>query len=171
MPVPTVTVRRVAELRAAGQPVALLDVRTETEFAAVHAEGATNTPLDRLDPAVVPAGPLFVICKMGARSHKACEKLLAAGVADVANVEGGTDAWLAAGLPVIRGKKAVSLKRQVRIVAGSLVLLGAALAWLVHPAFIGLSAFIGAGLLFAGVTDTCGMGSVLARMPWNRRPT
>jgi len=72
------------------------------------------------------------------------------------------------GLPVVRGKKAISLERQVRIAAGFLVLLGALLGWLVHPAFIGLSAFIGAGLVFAGVTDTCGMGMLLARMPWNQ---
>lgn len=74
------------------------------------------------------------------------------------------------GLPIVRGKKAVSLERQVRIAAGSLVLLGVALAWLVDPAFIGLSAFVGAGLIFAGITDRCGMAMLLARMPWNRCP-
>ncbi len=73
------------------------------------------------------------------------------------------------GCPVdVRGKKTISLERQVRIAAGLLVLLGALLGWLVHPAFIGLSAFIGAGLLFSGITDTCGMGMILARMPWNQ---
>jgi hypothetical protein len=72
------------------------------------------------------------------------------------------------GLPVVRGKKAISLERQVRIAAGLLVLLGALLGWLVHPALVGLSAFVGAGLVFAGVTDTCGMGLLLARMPWNQ---
>ena len=84
------------------------------------------------------------------------------------NVEGGTLAWEQAGLPVVRGKKAMSLERQVRIAAGSLVVLGTALGAFVHPGFLGLSAFVGAGLVFAGVTDTCGMGMVLARMPWNR---
>jgi hypothetical protein len=69
---------------------------------------------------------------------------------------------------VVRGKKAISLERQVRIAAGSLTFLGAALGAFVHPAFIGLSAFVGAGLIFAGVTDTCGMGMILARMPWNQ---
>ncbi|MBO0696981.1 MAG: DUF2892 domain-containing protein, partial [Zavarzinella sp.] len=97
--------------------------------------------------------------------------LLAAGCPDVMNVEGGTAAWAAAGLPVVRGRKAVSLERQVRIAAGLLVVLGAVLGWLVHPAFVGLSAFVGAGLVFAGVTDTCGMGMLLARMPWNRSCT
>jgi rhodanese-related sulfurtransferase len=86
----------------------------------------------------------------------------------VVNVEGGTVACAAAGLPVVRGRKAVSLERQVRIAAGLLVVLGVALGWLVHPALVGLSAFVGAGLVFAGVTDTCGMGMLLARMPWNR---
>ena len=66
------------------------------------------------------------------------------------------------------GKKAISLERQVRIATGLLVLLGAILGWLVHPAFVGLSAFVGAGLVFAGVTDTCGMGMLLAGMPWNQ---
>ena len=68
----------------------------------------------------------------------------------------------------VRSEKAISLERQVRIVAGLLVLLGTALGWFVHPAFIGLSAFVGAGLVFAGITDTCGMGMILARMPWNQ---
>ena len=111
---------------------------------------------------------MYVICRSGSRGRQACEKFLAAGFTDVANVEGGTQACVEAGLPVVRGKKAISLERQVRIAAGSLVLLGVLLGWLVHPAFLGLSAFVGAGLVFAGVTDTCGMGMMLARMPWNQ---
>jgi rhodanese-related sulfurtransferase len=112
--------------------------------------------------------PLYVLCRSGSRGRQACEKLLVAGWPNVVNVEGGTLAWAECGLPVVRGKKAISLERQVRIAAGSLVLLGAVCAWLVHPAFFGLSAFVGAGLVFAGITDTCGMGLMLARMPWNR---
>jgi hypothetical protein len=84
------------------------------------------------------------------------------------NVEGGTLACVEAGLPVKTGKKAISLERQVRIAAGSLVLVGAALGFFVHPYWIGLSAFVGAGLVFAGVTDTCGMAIMLGRMPWNQ---
>lgn len=84
------------------------------------------------------------------------------------SVEGGTLAWEGAGLPVVRGRRVISLERQVRIAAGALVVAGVLLGWLVHPAFLGLSAFVGAGLVFAGVTDTCGMGLLLARMPWNR---
>jgi hypothetical protein len=88
----------------------------------------------------------------------------------VVNVEGGTQAWDEAGLPVVRGQKAISLERQVRIAAGSLVLLGALLGYFAHPYWIALSAFVGAGLVFAGITDTCGMGMLLARMPWNQAP-
>ena len=109
-----------------------------------------------------------MICRSGSRGRQACEKILSAGFANVVNVEGGTLAGEQAGLPEVRGKKAVSLARQVRIAAGSLVVLGTALGAFVHPAFLGLAAFVGAGLVFAGVTDTCGMGMVLARMPWNR---
>ena len=89
-------------------------------------------------------------------------------ITNVVNVEGGTTACVEAGLPVVRGKKAISLERQVRIAAGLLVLLGVLLGFLVHPVLFGLSAFVGAGLVFAGVTDFCGMGMLLARMPWNQ---
>ena len=88
-------------------------------------------------------------------------------------VEGGTKAWAAAGLPVTCGKGVISVERQVRIAAGLLLLTGAALAWFIHPAYVAISAFVGAGLTFAGITDWCGMGLLLARMPWNNvtKPT
>ena len=111
---------------------------------------------------------LFLICQSGGRSMKVCQKLEDAGFEKVTNVEGGTSAWQSAGLPVIEGKRRMSLERQVRIAAGSLVVIGAAIGQFVHPAGFGLSAFIGAGLVFAGVTDTCGMGMMIAKMPWNR---
>jgi rhodanese-related sulfurtransferase len=169
-----ITPQDLAQRQASGQPLELLDVRTPVEFREVHVAFARNVPLDRLDPAAIaaarsgsPEEPLYVICRSGARGEQACAKLAAAGVS-VVNVEGGTSAWLAAGLPVVRGQKAISLERQVRIAAGFLTLLGALLALTVHPYFAGLSAFIGAGLMFAGITDTCGMAMVLARMPWNQ---
>ena len=99
---------------------------------------------------------------------KVCHKLEAAGFEKVVNVEGGTSAWLDTNLPSVAGKKAISLERQVRIAAGSLVVIGVALGHFVAPGWFGLSAFVGAGLVFAGVTDTCGMGMLIARMPWNR---
>ena len=101
----------------------------------------------------------------------AAKKFIDAGITNVVSVEGGTLAWEAAGLPVARGKKTISLERQVRIAAGFLVLTGAVLGYLVNPNFIGISAFVGAGLMFAGITDTCGMGMMLAKMPWNQCDT
>jgi len=162
-------------LRKEGANFELVDVRTPAEFRALHAEPARNLPLDQLHGDALrelaqrsQRHGVYVICQKGGRGRTACEQLRACGAENVVNVEGGTLAWEAAGLPVVRGKQTISLERQVRIAAGSLVLVGAALAWLVHPGFVGLSAFIGAGLVFAGVTDTCGMGLVLAKMPWNR---
>ena len=110
---------------------------------------------------------VYLICRSGSRGRQACEKFLAAGYDNVVNVEGGTLEWERAGLPVVRGRKTVSLERQVRIAAGLLVVMGTGLGAFVHPGFLALSAFVGAGLVFAGITDTCGMGMLLARMPWN----
>ena len=166
---------KFAELSKDGKTIELIDVRTPVEFREVHVEFARNVPLDQLDVQKVMQSrngnanePLYVLCRSGGRGQQACEKFIKAGFSNVINVEGGTMACIDAGLPVVRGKKAISLERQVRITAGSLVLLGAVLGWFVNPAFIGLSAFIGAGLVFAGITDTCGMGMALARMPWNQ---
>ena len=111
--------------------------------------------------------PLYVICRSGSRSTKACEAFVKAGFTNIVNVEGGTSAWDAAGLPVNRGQKAISLERQVRIAAGLLVMASVGLSF-VHPWFLGIAAFVGAGLTFAGITDTCGMGMMLAKMPWNK---
>lgn len=154
------------EVRSGGT---LIDVRTPAEFREVHAEGAENVPLDSLDPAAFAdrPGPLLAICKSGSRSGQAVETLRSKGVRAV-SVDGGTQGWEAADLPVVRGKKTMSLERQVRIAAGGLALLGALLALSVHPYFAGLPAFIGAGLVYAGLSDTCGMSLVLRRMPWNR---
>jgi rhodanese-related sulfurtransferase len=174
MNISTITPRNLAELCNNGDAVKLIDVRTPAEYRHVHAEHARNVPLDKLDPVVLMQAhngseqPFYLICHSGARSQQACEKFFSVGYTNVISVEGGTKAWDLAGLPVVRGKKAISLDRQVRITAGFLVCLGAILGWLVNPAFIGLSAFVGAGLIFAGVTDTCGMGMLLAKMPWNQ---
>lgn len=154
----------------------VVDVRTPAEFSAVHVPQARNIPLDALDPqALLAAGaikagqPVFLLCHSGNRASRAAEKFVAAGFEQAVVVEGGTQGWEKAGLPVTRGKASISLERQVRIGAGSLVLLGVLLGWFVHPYFIGLSAFVGAGLVFAGITDWCGMGLLLAKAPWNQR--
>jgi rhodanese-related sulfurtransferase len=165
----------LAELCKAGRKVELIDVRSPSEFREVHVEFARNVPLDQLDPAALMQArnghgeePLYIICRSGGRGKQACEKFLKAGFENVVNIEGGTLACIEAGLPIVRGQKTISLERQVRIAAGLLVLTGILLGWFIHPGFFGLSAFVGAGLVFAGITDTCGMGMILAKMPWNR---
>jgi rhodanese-related sulfurtransferase len=175
MSIPSIRPQQLAALWKEGKRLELIDVRTPVEFQEIHVQFARNVPLDQLDVQALMKSrtgsvndTLYVVCRSGSRGQQACEKFLKAGFPDVVNVEGGTVACADAGLPVTRGQKAVSLERQVRIAAGSLVLIGSALAWFVHPAFVGLSAFVGAGLVFAGATDTCGMGMILARMPWNR---
>lgn len=175
--VATVSAAHFADLRRRGEQVTLIDVRTPAEYGELHVDVARNVPLDRLDSREIAGlagdGPIYFVCKSGTRSQKACEKMLAAGIEKVVSVEGGTVACEAAGLPMIRGRKVMSLERQVRIAAGSLVAIGAALAafgpdstWRAVGA--GLAGFVGCGLVFAGVTDTCGMAMILARMPWNR---
>ncbi len=176
MAIPTLSPNVLRERLEAQEPCEVLDVRTPVEFREIHLARAKNVPLDRLNPADwadrrPEDGPVYVVCRTGSRAQKACEKLSAAGVAQVVNIEGGTLASDEAGLPMVRCRKAISLERQVRIAAGSLVLLGAILAVVVHPYWAALSGFVGAGLIFAGVTDTCGMGLMLARMPWNRVAT
>ena len=155
--------------------VELIDVRTPFEFQEVHLDFARNVPLDQLEPDKLlsqrkakPDEPIYLICKTGQRGQKACEKIRKAGFENVVNVEGGTTACVEAELPVSKGKKVMSLERQVRIAAGSLVVIGVVLGLALNPWFYGLAAFVGAGLVFAGVTDTCGMGMLIAKMPWNR---
>lgn len=172
----TITPQQLHELAASGQSVQLIDVRTPIEFREIHATIARNVPLDRLDPESIRSSrgggdddqPLYVICRSGGRGEQACQRLTAAGLTGVVNVTGGTLAWEQAGLPVVRGQKSISLERQVRIAAGTLVLVGAVLATTVHVAWVGLSAFVGAGLVFAGISNTCGMAMMLSRMPWNQ---
>jgi rhodanese-related sulfurtransferase len=174
MNVSTITPGELDERRR-GHAVELIDVRSPAEYREVHAEPARLVPLGSLDPHAMmrtrsgsEGDPLYVICRSGSRGRQAAERFHAAGYTNVVNVEGGTIAWEQAGLPVVRGQKMMSLERQVRIAAGSLVLIGTVLGAFVHPGFLALAAFVGAGLVFAGVTDTCGMGMILARMPWNR---
>lgn len=174
MSIATISPAELESRRQANPQLDLIDVRTPVEYREAHVAYARNVPLDQLDAGAMAAArrdssePLYVICRSGQRGGQACQQLEGAGLTNVVNVEGGTLAAEKAGLPLVRGAKAMSLERQVRIAAGSIVLIGAALGYFVHPAFIGLSAFVGAGLVFAGITDTCGMGLLLARMPWNQ---
>jgi rhodanese-related sulfurtransferase len=129
-------------------------------------------PLGTLDPARVLARPGRVVlqCLSGARSRQAGEAVLAAGGTEVWHLAGGLQAWKRAGLPVEGDAGApLPVMRQVQIVAGSLIVLGFVLGILLAPAWHLLSGFVGAGLVFAGVSGRCGMASLLARLPWNRR--
>ncbi len=175
MSVKLISPKQFDSLRGTTPGAVLLDVRSPGEFSAVHAAGAVNLPLDRVNPdavrTLVGQRTAYVICKSGGRAGKACQQLMQSGFDDVISIEGGTDAWVAAGLDVVRGQGVISIERQVRIGAGLLVLIGTLLGAFVSPYFLILSGFVGAGLTFAGVTDFCGMGMILARMPWNQRGT
>jgi rhodanese-related sulfurtransferase len=167
------TVQHLQAAIAAGENLSLVDVRTPAEFAAEHIDGSRLVPLDRLSgPALTElaaeSATQVLVCATGRRAGLAAEKLAAAGGALPRVLAGGLNAWIQAGHPVVRGKGAISLERQVRITAGLLVLAGIALGSLVNPAFYALSGFVGAGLIFAGITDWCGMALLLARMPWNQ---
>jgi len=158
-----------------GEKIHLVDVRAPGEFNAVHAEGAILCPLDNLNPrqlaqqlGLSSTAPAALLCASGNRAKKAAEKFFSEGIPHCLVVEGGTHAWEVAGLPVTKGKGVISIERQVRIGAGTMVLVGVLLGHYVHPGWYFLSGFIGCGLIFAGTTDWCGMGLLLAKMPWNQ---
>jgi len=161
----------------AGDPFELLDVRTPPEYSRAHVPGARLIPLNTLEAEAFlkqhqPGEPLYVLCQGGTRARKAIDKLERAGCNDCVLVEGGTQAWIDAGLPVNRGvSKVLPIMRQVQITVGFISALGALLALLVNPLFAVVPLVMGCGLLFAGLTGTCGMALLLARMPWNRAQT
>lgn len=151
----------------------LVDVREPGEFAREHIAGAQSLPLSAFDVSRLPRDRKIVLCcQSGARSTRAVAQLQAAGFNDVAHLDGGLSAWKSAKLTTsIDITQPISIMRQVQIVAGSLALAGALLAWLVSPWFIALSGFVGAGLMFAGITDTCMMALLLAKLPYNQPRT
>lgn len=146
----------------------LVDVREFPEYAEAHVVGSRLVPLGELRAGAGSdlSGEVLLLCRSGRRAKEAAECLAARGATPVV-IEGGIEAWKRAGYPVLREKGPISLERQVRIAAGSLVLTGILLD-LVVPGVRYLSAFVGAGLIFAGVTDTCAMGLLIAKLPWNR---
>jgi rhodanese-related sulfurtransferase len=175
MPLQSITPQDLHELCRNGKTVELVDVRTPVEYREIHVKGAQLVPLDRLDPRAVMAArngtaqnPLFLICRSGSRAKEACERFVAAGFQNVFYIEGGTLGCEKSGLDMVRGKKTISLDRQMRILMGFLVLAGIGLALVIHPLFFGLSAFIGMGMIFAGITDKCPLSQLVARMPWNQ---
>ena len=159
--------------RQDGQRLALLDVRTPSEFQTEHVPGSENVPLDQLASVRDQirsdlTWPVVLICPSGTRARQAQRLLAEANTAAVEVLDGGLAAWQAAGLPVVRGRARWGLERQVRAIAGALVLAGTLGSLLVWPPLIFLAVFVGAGLLFAGLTDFCGMALLLARLPYNR---
>ena len=170
--------RELQRRLAAGSPARLLDVRTPGEHANAHVPGAKLIPLDELDAAAFyrerggDCTPVYVLCQSGGRARRAIEKLERVGVQGCVLVEGGTQAWIDAGLPVIHGESRVlPLMRQMQITAGFLSAVGAVLALTVNPRYAFIPLFIGCGLLFAGLTGFCGLALLLAKMPWNKTST
>ncbi|WP_017588811.1 rhodanese-like domain-containing protein [Nocardiopsis ganjiahuensis] len=150
----------------------LVDVRTPAEFESSHIPGAINLPLGRLDQhagrvARDASEQVVLVCQSGPRAEQAQDRLAAAGLTDTVVMAGGMNAWTAADGPTVHGRERWGLERQVRLIAGSIVLVTALLSlWWTPAVFV--AAFIGAGLTFAGLTNTCGMALVLAKLPYNQ---
>lgn len=164
------------ELLAANPRTRLLDVRTPGEYETVHIAGAYNVPLDSLDEHAAEirsnvSDPVVLVCQSGARARRAEEALRRCSMTNLHVLDGGVNGWVGLNKPVVRAARRMSLERQVRIVAGGLAAAGAILALTVNPLFALVPAFVGSGLVFAGVTDTCGMAMVLSRLPYNRPAT
>ena len=172
-----ITVEQFAPLSRQGG-FDLIDVRTPNEFYEVHAVGALMMPLDGLNPTAIMESreerrdqPLYVICRTGSRSAQACAAFERAGFSNVVNVEGGTLAWIAAGLPVNRGiRRPMSIERQIRIVSGLAILVGT-LGTLITPWCLLLPGLIGAAMAWAGYTNSRAMGRFFSKLPWNRGQT
>lgn len=173
----TPTALATHETRSRLHELTVIDVRTPGEYAGGHLPGALNIPLDRIRRALADIrqaadrGEVLIVCASGARSENACRILAENGIT-TATLSGGTNAWAADGHDLHRPQgtpRAVwGMERQVRLTAGTVVLLGLLLGILVHPAFQILSAGIAAGLVFSALTNTCGMAAMLAKLPHNR---
>ena len=151
----------------------VLDVRTTGEYENAHIAGSYNVPLDTLGEHAREiqsqvATPIVLVCQSGSRARRAENTLKAAGMPNLHVLEGGMNSWLGAGLPARRTRPRMSLERQVRIAAGSLVAVGAILALTLNSWFALVPALIGSGLVFAGITDICTLGMLLTRLPYNR---
>jgi len=171
----TVSPAALAAILRTGDSHELLDVRTPPEYTSAHIPGAKLIPLNELRVEAIlaqhqPGTPVYVLCQAGPRASKAIEQFERAGCEDCVLVEGGMQAWIDAGLPAHRGvSRVIPIMRQVQIVVGSLSAVSATLALTVNPWFAAVPLFLGCGLIFAGITGTCGMALMLARMPWNRK--
>lgn len=166
MTLPSITPAEARRLISGG--ARLIDIRSRDEHERTRIPGAENHPIDTIGR-VGDAPAVVYHCRSGMRTAANATRLAATSDCPAYLLEGGLDAWRAAGLPVAENRKApLEIMRQVQITAGALVLLGVVLGILFQPAFLGLSAFVGAGLMFAGATGWCGMAKLLSAMPWNR---
>jgi rhodanese-related sulfurtransferase len=164
----SITVQEFHAHVGADASVCKLDVRSAAEYATGHIPGFVNIPMEEIEArmADVPEAPLLVVCESGKRAEIVAGWL--AGRREVMSLEGGTRAWRNLGHPLVTCSPCRwSLERQVRLVAGLLVLIGALLTAWVSPGWVYLPMFIGAGLTFAAVTQICGMAILLSKMPWN----
>ncbi len=154
-----------------------VDVRTPHEFETVHIAGSKNFPLPDLSSRfdelkqVSQHRPIILLCRTQNRVKQAYDFLTSHGVTDCTILPGGITDWIKEGKPVIRGKQRLSLEGQVRAIAGGLILLGVGLSLTVHWGFLLLPTLVGLGLLHAGLTDSCLMGMLLSRLPYNRTKT
>lgn len=153
--------------------VKFLDVRSPLEYNEIHIKDSINIPMDMISSKVKELSQsdetYIVLCHTGNRSPMAADMLLQSGMRSVKVMEGGMLRWEKEKLSTIKGESAISLERQVRVIAGSLMLLGIILAWLAHPAFIFISVWVACGLVFAGLTNNCLMGILLMKLPYNRK--
>ena len=160
-------------LTAKDPNVRLLDVRSALEFIQAHIKDSVNIPIDmlslKLNELAQANQSYIVLCRTGNRSPMAADMLMQSGIRNVKVMNGGLTQWQKEKLPVIKGESVISLERQVRIIAGTLVLLGILLAWLVSGAFIFVSIFVACGLIVAGLTDACLMAVLLMKLPYNKR--
>jgi len=159
------------QLRERGEAV-LIDVRETEEFGEVRIAGARFQPLSvltQLPPDDDQGKQAIYFCRSGRRTATAIAELESRGHAETLVLDGGLTAWRQAGLPIVTGGKGpISLARQVQIAVGSLIVICLMLGQL-SPLFRCLAALIGCGLIFAGITGTCGLAMVLAKMPWNNK--
>jgi rhodanese-related sulfurtransferase len=170
---PAIDPRALSDLLARGEDVKIIDVRTPAEFGSVHIPGAYNVPLDLLNEHRAEiqrhlSAPVVLVCRSGQRAAQAERQLAETGLPNVQVLRGGIDAWEAEGAPVRRGRQRWDLERQVRFVAGSLVL-GSVLASVAFQPAKWIAGAIGAGLAIAALSNTCALGMVLAKLPYNRR--
>lgn len=169
----TISPREARVLVDSHPDLKLVDVRSESEFGEEHIEGSINVPIDTIISRASELGctgaGYVVFCRAGTRAPMAADMLVQAGVPCVKVMRGGITAWRKEGFEVVKGEGRLSIERQIRTIAGALVLLGVLLAAFVHPAFVALSGLVGAGLMYAGVTDNCMMGMLLMKLPYNRK--